>query len=138
MFERDKLGRGRALQKLADTPNNFSDADRAIKYCGQPWAPGRTFPTRKQMRQSFPARGDQNRGDTLDEFLNGGVADNLGRAFEHQGRGHLACGKGAPDVLGRFHAQCLDAQFAQLGADGCAQCPIARDHKNNRHLGGGV
>jgi hypothetical protein len=37
-------------------------------------------------------------------------------------------------VVGGFHAQRIDACLPQLGSDRRPQCPIARDHENDRHL----
>jgi hypothetical protein len=122
------------FEDLADPGNNFSYADGAVENRSKPpTAPDVTVICRR-VRNSFSMRGDENSGRALDELLNCGVACNLGDALEDHGRGRLPGSEGAPYIFSRFHAKRVDAHFAKLSADGCAQFPIARNHENNRHL----
>jgi hypothetical protein len=137
-FERRKLSSRSALKQLADTTDNLSDAHRAVVDRGEPWAIRNDPGGCRRKREIFGTRSNENRRRALDEFLNCGVPGNLSGAFQDDDCWDLPRSNRAPDVFSRLHPQRIDAQFAELSADGRAQFPIPRDHKNYRHLGARV
>jgi hypothetical protein len=119
-FERRKLSARSALKQLADTTDNLSDAHRAVVDRGQPWATRNDSGVSRRGREIFGTRSDENRRRALDEFLNCGVPGNPSRTFQDDDYGDLPRSNRAPNVFSRLHPQRIDAQFAELSADGRA------------------
>jgi hypothetical protein len=137
-FERRKLSSRSALKQLADTTDYLSDAHRAVVDPGERSATGNDSGDSRQTREIFSTRSNKYRRSALDEFLNCGVPGNLSGTFQDDDCRDLPGSNRASNFFSRLHPQRIDAQFAELSADGRAQFPIPRDHKNYRHLGARV
>ena len=111
-----------ASDKGADLVHDFADGDGAVEYGGN-----------RGKRQPFGAGNDQYCGDALDEILDCGISCEVGRGFQNDGRGSLIIGERAAGVVGGVHAERIDAEFAEFGANGGAQGPVGGHHENGRH-----
>ena len=111
-----------ASDKGADLVHDFADGDGAVDYDGS-WG----------KRQHFGTGSDQDCGDAFDESLDCGIACEVGGGFQNDGDGNLIIGQSAAGVGGRVHAESVDAEFAEFGANAGAQSPVGGDHENCRH-----
>lgn len=114
-------------EKFAHLSDNLGDADRTVKN----GCDGR-------QRDGLRARRDQNRRNAPDEAENAGIVGEAGDGFEYDDGGQLAGGEGLAGVVGGFHAERVEGGFAEFGADGSAERPIAGDDEDDWHPDGGV
>lgn len=111
------------FQEFEDAGDDFADADWAVE-----------DGCRGRERETFGARGNQHCGHAFDERLDRGVAGKFSSGFQDDHGGHLAFGKDAAGIFGGVHSERLNAAFAEFGAQGRAQSPIASDNEDEWHL----
>jgi hypothetical protein len=113
-------------EQFADARDNFSNANRTME----------DGPSRRQGN-CFGLRCDENGGDAPDQPFDCGTVGEQGR-FQDYKRRYLARGNGATGVVRALHTERVDAEFAELGAQGGAKRPVARNYENDRHPRGEV
>ena len=113
---------GQAFGQFENGRNDFADLHGAEQgFCRRVKADGRG------------TGGDDYGGDASNQFLDDRVRSGLRIRVEDHSRGYLACGKRGAHLCGSLHPECVNAAFAQLGANPSAERPVFADDVDDWH-----